>query len=254
METELRLRFGLQGARTVAKKRYCSNPLKLGLPYNREERFHVITMMASAGMLKGDRFSYEILCEEGTKARMTEQSYTKIFDTQDGEVCRRQHITVQNHASFFYEPAAVIPFGGSRYRGNMQVQLKADSEFLYQDILAVGRVAMGEKLLFSMYQNRVLVEVEQIPVWMEHCLLLPEKMPLEQMVFLDGYTHQGTLYYYGSSENILWEALQHSDKKMEKKRIWVGVTRAQKGICVRVLAMSAQETEEFFDELKQNIQ
>lgn len=254
METELRLRFGLQGARTVVKERYCSSPLKLGLPNNRSDRFHVITMMASAGMLKGDRFCYEILCEEGTKARMTEQSYTKIFDTQDGEVARHQQITLQNHASFFYEPSAVLPFAGSRYRGSTQVQLKEDSEFLYQDILSVGRVAMGEEYAFSMYQNRVVVEVEQIPVWMDHCLLLPLDMPLKQMLFFDGYTHQGTLYYYGPSETCLLEELQRACEKMEKNDIWLGVTQAQRGICVRVLAMAAQEIEGFFEQIKKTIQ
>ena len=43
---------------------------------------------------------------------------------------------------------------------------------------------MGECFLFSHYRNRVWVTVEGKPVWMDHCLLEPENMSLENIVFL----------------------------------------------------------------------
>ena len=90
MTTELRLCVGIENGKSTITDRYFTSPLKLGMPVSRGDRLQIILMMASAGILKGDEFVYEICCEEGTKTRLTEQSYTKIFDTGEGGAKRTQ--------------------------------------------------------------------------------------------------------------------------------------------------------------------
>lgn len=250
MVTELKLRIGLQNGKSVVTDSFFTSPLKLGVPNQEGDRLKVMLMMASAGILKGDEFVYDICCGSGTKVLLTEQSYTKIFDTGDGSAKRHQDIRVEQGASLYYRPCAAIPFGGSTYDGDITVKLKDESEFAYADIVTAGRVGMGERFAFHHYRNRVCVEIGDMPVWLDHCLLEPDVMNLEELLFFDGYTHQGTFYYYGKKEKqeqlLEWHLKKREDLE---KVISCGITEALEGICVRVLAHTAQDIEEVFAQI-----
>lgn len=250
MRTELRLHVGLQNKKSVITDSFFTSPLKLGVPNTEGERLKVVLMMASAGILKGDEFVYDICCGSGTKTLLTEQSYTKIFDTGDGGAKRRQHIQVEQGASLYYCPCAAIPFGGSTYSGDMTVRLEEGSEFAYADIVAAGRVGMGERFAFRQYKNRICVELGDIPVWLDHCMFRPDRLDLESLVFFDGHTHQGTFYYYGKKEKQQQFLDWYLGKQEEiEKTAACGVTEAREGICLRALADTAQDIEELFGQI-----
>ena len=122
MVTELKLRIGLENNKSVVTESSFTSPLKLGLPNHEDDRLKVVLMMASAGILKGDEFDYHIYCASGTKTFLTDQSYTKIFDTGDGMAKKRQNIQVKGNASLYYFPCAVIPFRGSSYEGDIMIK------------------------------------------------------------------------------------------------------------------------------------
>ena len=251
MATELKLCVDVQDEKSVVKDFFFSSPLKLGLPNYEGERLNVILMMASAGILKGDEFCYHVSCKKGTKTLLTEQSYTKIFDTGDGSAKRHQTIQLEEEASLYYYPCAVIPFQNSTYDGDITVNLMETSEFAYADILASGRVGMGECFGFCHYRNRICVELNGVPIWMDHCVLEPKTMDVSELIFFDGYTHQGTFYYYGSKEKqerlLRW---QESNAQRMKEELVCGVTNASQGICIWVLANTAQDIEELFSHIK----
>lgn len=250
MNTNLRLQISLQNQKSVVTDSYFTSPLKIGLPNHQGNRLKVVLMMASAGILKGDTFQYHIRCRQGTKVLLTEQSYTKIFNTGDGGAARCQNIIVEPEASMYYWPCAVIPFAQSTYDGNTMVHLSRSSEFVYRDILAAGRIGMGEKFAFTHYANNICVKVDDVMVFVDKCLFEPEKMNPSGMFFFDEFTHQGTLYYYGRTEKqeLL---LKWFFERMEElnKRNACGITKAREGICFRILAHTAQDIEEIFDEM-----
>lgn len=249
MDTKLKLQIENHKGRSAVAYSYFTSPLKIGTPNMQGERLHLVLMMASAGILKGDNFQYEINCAENTKAMITEQSYTKIFDTGNEAAKKHMEIRLEGNASLYYRPSAVIPFAGSSFDGSMTVRLDKESEFVCSDILAAGRVGMGEQFAFLHYRNRVCVMVEDKPVWLDNCYLQPEKMDLTKMVFLDGYTHQGTFYYYGKKEK------QEKLLAYETKgKVMLAKTSAAAGVCIRVLANTAQDIEEEFAQLEYSIE
>lgn len=67
MIADLRLRVGMQYGRSVITDQYFTSPIKIGLPVSHDDHLDIILMMASAGILKDDEFTYEIICESGTK-------------------------------------------------------------------------------------------------------------------------------------------------------------------------------------------
>lgn len=249
METELRLKLKKQNGRTVLGERYFTSPLKIGTPNSDGKCFQVMLMMASAGILKGDHFHYEITCGPNTNSIITEQSYSKIFDTGEGRATKEVCISLEENASLYYKPCAVIPFAGSSFDGSLTVNLDEKSELIYTDIFAAGRIGMGEKFAFHHYRNRCSVRIQGRLAWMDHCLYEPERMALNQMIFFDEYTHVGTFYYYGEKEKQekLYEFLASEEKQEQKgARLLCAASHALQGICIRVLGHTAQEIEEKF--------
>lgn len=135
MNTRLELQIKNIQGRTAVSHSYFTSPLKLGTPNVPGKRLNLVFMMASAGILKGDCFQYEITCGEDTKTLITEQSYSKIFDTGEGSASRQIEIRLEKNASLFYCPNAVIHFADSSFDGGMTVRLDKESEFACMDIL-----------------------------------------------------------------------------------------------------------------------
>lgn len=247
-DTQLRLDIGLSGTKSRIADSYFTSPLKLGTPNMDGDRLKVVLMMASAGILKGDSFAYSINCQPYTKLLLTEQSYTKIFQTGDVGAKKDQKIQIGEGASLYYYPCAVIPFAGSRFDSSLYVNMQGNSEFAYTDIVTAGRVGMGERFQYTHFSNRVTVCVEGRPVWIDNCFLEPQSMDLENMLFFDGFTHQGVFYYYGDSKK---EALLLQYCHAESEHVVYGASRAIKGVCVRALSNTAQNIEELFEQLKE---
>ena len=248
MEAKLNLKIeNFVGKSAVVYSKY-NGSLKVGTPNYYNERLSLVIMMASAGILKGDDYQYEITCGNKTKTIITEQSYTKIFNTGLEGAKKHVNIRLEGNASLFYRPSPVIPFEGSCFSCDSVINLDKNSEFLCTDIFASGRIGMGEKFAFSKYRNRICVFLDNKPIWLDNCFLDPDNMDLRKLVFFDGYTHQGTLFYYGFNEKEQ-ELLEYETKSP----VLFGKTSSTAGVCIRVLANTAQDIEEEFDRIEQMI-
>lgn len=243
MATELRLVIGKDKAGSYVKEGYFTTPLKLGTPNSSEYDLNVVLMMASAGILKGDEFNYHVECENDTELLLTEQSYSKLFDMTDGYAKKKMKIKVGHNASLFYCPQTVIPFEGSNYESKLEVELEKDSTFSMWDILAVGRVGMGEVFKMRHFQNITRVKVDGKLAWIDGCLLEPDNMKLDNLFYFDKYTHQGVFYFYGA------KALQTKLLELEENNkfdVTWAASEATEGVVVRALGKSAQNIEHFF--------
>lgn len=263
-DTRLRLVLEQQYGKTLLSDCYFTAPLKVGTPRVEDDRLKVVFMMASAGVLKGDHFSYDILCRKHTKAELTEQSYTKIFDSNGGTASKRLSIRVEENAEIYYHPCAVIPFKNSWFDAENEIHLDKNAVFAYSDILANGRIAMGEQYAFRHYRNKTKVYVDEIPVFLEHSFFEPEHQRLDSMFYFDGYTHQGSFYYYSPDAGMLEKLYQNpfdssnlkaSDQayvnEVLKEDIIYGVSRAKAGVIFKILAKQAQDIEDIFQVLYQ---
>ena len=108
---------------------------------------------------------------------------------------------------------------------------------------------MGESFAFRHYENRTRVWYDNELVWLDKCNLIPAEFDMTNMYYYRNYTHQGTCFYCGDEEkeNMLLD-IDISDKKYP--RVYAGITRAKKGVCVRVLANQSQDIEELFSDIE----
>ncbi len=239
--------------RSFREAAYFTAPIKLGEPRTEGERLQLMLMMASAGILAGDSFSYDIRCRAGARSLITEQSYTKLFDMGEaGQANRVMSVALEEGSSLWYRPCAMVPFRNSDFRGKTEIRMEKGSELLWTDIFTAGRVGMGERFLFRHYENLLRVFYDGELIWHDRTLLKPTELAMENCYFYRDYTHQGSCFYCGSEaaeERIL--NMDFSDPRYG--RIYAGVTRARRGVCVRVLATQAQDIEELFSEIQDKI-
>lgn len=248
LSMEVENRNGLSGkGKSEVSNVYFTSPTKITTLKDEKDFLNIIIMMASAGILKGDYYDYSFRFGEKTKARITEQSYTKLFHSNGGKAEKQCTIEVEKDSIVVFRPSAVIPFENSNFFSGLKVKLKDTSEFIYTDIFTCGRVGMGERFLFLRYQSRVEINMEEEPVWIEHCLYEPHKQNLSRNNFFLTYTHQGSFYYYSKKEDKINRLLEYTPDFNGE----YGISKAKKGVSVKMLAMSAQEIELMMDELEQ---
>ena len=255
MATELKLTVAKnkKTKESCIKEDYFTAPLKIGEPRSDDERLHLIFMMASAGILKGDEFLYNIRCEKDAKLLITEQSYSKLFDMgEDGIAEKHMQVEVQEGASLWYRPCAVVPFKNSCFKSSADINVQKGGELLWTDIFTAGRVGMGERFVFRHYESRTRVRYDGHLVWMDGSLLEPDEFDMKNLFYYDNYTHQGTCFYCGDdeTEKRLLE-MDFNDEKYDN--VYAGITRAKKGVCVRVLANRSQDIEELFENIVHEI-
>ncbi len=250
MASECRLVIGREktGGRSIREDFYFMAPVKLGEPGDRLEggRLHLILMMASPGVLAGDSFSYDFHLREGAKALITEQSYTKLFNMgSSGRAKREMSVRLEKGASLWYRPCAVVPYQDSDFHGRTEIHMAENSELLWTDIFTAGRVGMGERFCFRQYENRLRVWRGDELIWLDRTRLVPAQMQLDNCCFYREYTHQGTCFYCGNPETER-RLLEADFSENAFPRVYAGISRVKKGICIRALAKQSQDLEELF--------
>lgn len=215
-------------------------PFKLTSPFYIGTTAEIMIMQASAGLLKGDEHEIEISVSPGTSAVITEQSYTKIFKTDDGYASKRVKISVGKDAVLYYLPCPSIPFSGSSFSSLTEIELAPGSRLMFWDILAGGRVGMDELFRFNRYCSSTRVRLKGKLVYADSSRLVPAEHDLSSIGCFEGCTHMGTAYFYGFENDFEFN---------ETDGIISAYTQPAEGILVRALADSGDKLTAYFKSL-----
>lgn len=227
-----------RNGRTVITDTEFTSPLKIANPFYRDGCTEVMMMAASAGILEGDHYDIELTVRSGASLKFTAQSYTKIFKAESVGASQKVKITVESGGSLVYMPCPVIPFGGSIFDTRTEVHLQEDSSFVMTDILSCGRTAMKERFEFTSYRSRTAVYVGEKLCFLDNQRLVPSEAPLSGVGFFEKRSHVGMMYIYGKEPSI-----------PECERIESASTNAEKGVCIRAAADSADEIWRYFGDI-----
>lgn len=245
MESRILVQTARQNGRTQVEDMYFTAPYKIMRPLYSGGHTDLILMAASAGLLAGDSIDAEYTFGDGSDAAVRTQGFEKVFNTGDGQACRKTVIEVGADARVCFLPQPVIPFAGSDYRGSMTVDLKKSSRFLCADVFTCGRTGCGERFAMRRFENRLCVMLDGRPVFAEHTLVQPGRHGYTGLGQWQHFTHQGVLYAYapGKEDEILAFARQGN----ALPEGMTGASRAVQGVCVRALAMSGDTLFRFFE-------
>lgn len=231
-----------QNGRTVLRENYCTAPFKVMRPFREGNRTKAVLMTASAGILSGDRQELRFTVGDGADLTVTGQGYTKLFCCENEPSGQCITASVAPGGALRYLPRPVTPFGGSDFSGRAEVSLTAGSRLVWSEIVSAGRIGMGERFRMKRYHSRLLVKREGVPVFLDHCLLTPERTDYSSAGFFDGYSHMGMLYLFGGAdETALLSAIRALPFAGR-----MGASRAREGIVVRALADRGERIESLF--------
>jgi urease accessory protein len=141
-------------------------------------------------------------------------------------------------------PEHTIPFAGSRFRQEIDVQLRAGATLVLWDAIASGRIAHGERWRFRSLQNHIRVTMPSQATVCERYVLAPSKTN-GGVGLADAWDYVGSLFIIGdaipadrcaSLESTLAEILdKHGDRG-----VLGGVSQPSvPGVVVKLVARSA---------------
>ena len=112
----------------------------------------------TGSVLGGDHAEIRVSVGPGARVLLLTQSATRIQPSPHGsDAVQDIQFTVATGGRLEYYPERTIPFAGSRFIQNVRAELEDGAEFGMTETLAVGRVAMGERLRFERYRSSVEV-------------------------------------------------------------------------------------------------
>ncbi len=239
--------------KTVYDDVYFTPPYKLIAPLYEGEEAHIILLSSSAGLLQGDVVHMDLHFGAQSQALVGSQSYEKVFDTQEGRVEKNVRMRAEALSRVRYMPHPTIPFKNSHYVSKTHMDLASDSTFFYSDIFTAGRVHMGESFLMKTFQATVHVYVENKLAFADNTLIDPERWNYATLGLWHGFSHNGLLYAYFPSQQQedLFISLARQKAAEKLSHYEVGVSKAQQGVCVRVLGDSGDNIYTYFKEISQ---
>jgi urease accessory protein len=109
-------------------------------------------------VLAGDRLEIDVHLESDARARVATQSATKVYAMPEGRASQATRLTVDDDAYLEYLPDPVIPFRDARFDQRTTIELAPGGTLIFADVLAPGRVAMGESLAYAQLDTRLTVQ------------------------------------------------------------------------------------------------
>ncbi|MFI3272689.1 MAG: urease accessory protein UreD [Pseudomonadota bacterium] len=251
MQSHIRIATAHRHNKTVCDDIYCTSPYKIVMPLSEDTATHIVVLSSSAGLLQGDTVHMDVDFGAHSHALLSTQSYEKVFDTQDGCAKKELSIRVGDHAHVRYLPQPTIPFANSRYACTAHMHLAPNSTFFYSDIVSCGRVFMGERFCMQSFQSRAYVYLNDTVVFADNTCIIPKRWDYTKLGLWHDFTHNGLLYAFfpTQAEENAFIALARQKATEMVPHCAVGVSNAQRGICVRVLGDSGQKIYEYFSSI-----
>jgi urease accessory protein len=152
-----RIAFRGQGGITVLEHLYEEGAAKIRLPRT-SPRAEAILINTAGGLTGGDRLAWRVDAYRGARAVVTTQACEKIYRSLEGEPASVETmISVGSGAQLHWLPQEAILFDRGALRRSLDVELAPDASFLGVESIVFGRQAMGEKVTYASFHDRLRI-------------------------------------------------------------------------------------------------
>lgn len=232
--------------RTVANNIYFQGAFKVMRPvYHNKGTFPCYYLLnPGGGYLDGDTYRMHVSLQEGAQLTLTTQSSTKVYKTPTKEVYQETVFDLKKDSYLEYLPDALIAYQDAQYYQKNIIHMDKSATLLYSDILTPGWSPEGEKFSYDMLRLKSEIYMEDQLVAYDHIKLKPETQRIEELGFMEGYTHLGSFIVvsaHTTSELLdrLYEVIQQ-----ESGDFSFGISKlAVPGFTIRIMANYTQVIE-----------
>ena len=250
MLSELQIATAGRDNKTYLKHCYFTRPFKVAdISGQRGAGLHLTLMSASPGILDGDEYEMEVVVAPGNQLHLYTQSYQRIFQMQGG-ARQRFSVTLGAGSSFYYLPHPSVPHENAVFSGHNKIRMAKDSRLIWGEIITCGRKLSGEIFRCRHFQSVTEIYVEEQLVFKDVTLLEPATIPAGVLGQWEGFTHQASLYWYDSEEDMTAMAAGIHDLLAAEPGIRAGVSRTGAGaLLLRVLGQGGEQLYQLFKKI-----
>lgn len=226
-----------KGNKTIIAHCYYEGALKVTRPvYLEEESPTIYLIHVGGGYVDGDRYSTNLIVEEGAGISVTTQSYTKVYKTPNFPVVQETSITLKEDSLLEFMPDPLIAYEGARYVQNTVVHMEEGSCLFYSDITTPGWSEGGAPFQYDSIRSKLKVYMGKRIILFDHLLLEPNS-GITHLMQLEQYTHMGTfiIIHKQAEKNFGDNLYEHLQDYVNDGRMGISAL-PENGVIIRVLA------------------
>ncbi|THA06804.1 urease accessory protein UreD [Rodentibacter pneumotropicus] len=261
MNSKLKLSTKLSpNGKTQLAEYFATSPFKvMVLPHYAgiwHQGLNAMQMSSSPGVLAGDLLDIQISLAKSTALSLNTQAFTRVQAMNESESAEQiTKIDLAECSRLFYLPHPLVLHKDSAFKQKTIIEMQPNSELIYGEIVAIGRVLNDERFAFRQFSSHLKIyelqnDGQKRPLVSDCIQWLPSSMNLTALSQMENYSHQGSLIYLnlGKSAVELKVILQTIHTHIaEEKTMLVGASLLNSGgIMVRVLGHRAEQIQELF--------
>ena len=193
---ELRAEVGLLNGSSELVSRFHTSPLKIAKAFKLGSQLAVVQMDGSPGMLAGDRYTFDWRLEENARLYATNQAFTRIHPSGDGDQRLVQRFELGRGAVFEWMPEPLMLFRGARLIAETELSLAPGSICMMSEVVSPGRISRGESFAYALYDSRLSVRLDGELIHYQRQRWEPDRLPIESSGCFGDATHIGTFYVF----------------------------------------------------------
>lgn len=225
--------------RTRLTNLYAKAPLKIAKTFQHENALSVCIMDASPGLLAGDFYDFEWHLSENSQVHITTQGFTRVHPSQNHTCLIKQKIRLEKDARLELFPEPLMLYENAALRSETHIEIASGATLLMGEIFCAGRIGRGEKWAFHSYENRLRVELDGEPIYLNQSAFYPQKSKPQRVGVFENFTHGATCWVF-SPQKISLDPLRALLE--EFPNVYSGVSRLEKyGFIVSLLGHRAHD-------------
>jgi urease accessory protein len=143
------------GQHPQVSRLYQRQPLRVLTPRAAEgDPLTLVLVNSSGGVVGGDRLYCNITVEAGAACLVTAQSAEKLYRSAGAHARVEVALAASDGAWLEFLPQGTIVFDGARAKRMMSLEVRSRARILAGEILLLGRIASGEKVLQCSLRDR----------------------------------------------------------------------------------------------------
>lgn len=217
---------------------------------------NAMQMSSSPGLLASDLLDIEISLADDTALSLNTQAFTRVQSMNEGDYATQKTcIKLGKNSRLFYLPHPLVLHEDSSFKQTTEIEMSEQSELIYGEIVAIGRVLNGERFAFRHFASYLRISYQNRPIIADRIQWLPAKMALTSLSQMEDFSHQGSLTYVNLAKNAVEIKAMVSELQAlaaEQKNMLIGVSQLNEGgLMVRVLAHRADIIQHLFERIGQ---
>lgn len=220
---------------------------------------NAMQMSSSPGLLSGDVLEIDISLAKLTALSLNTQAFTRVLAMNEGDSAEQiTRIALAENSRLFYLPHPLVLHKDSVFKQQTQIEMDEQSELIYGEIVAIGRVLNDERFAFRQFSSHLKIyalqnDGKKRPLVSDCIQWLPSKMNLTALSQMENYSHQGSLIYLhlGKSSLEIKQQVQALQQQfMEEQGLLIGISQLNEyGLMVRILGCRAEQIQNLFEKI-----